>query len=180
MTPYGLKPENQMLALGKVVKAQGLRGELKVAVYSGAPEVFSSLNEVLVGGMPFEVRSRRLQGRFVVLALQGIAERWAAEAQVGQEVSVGRSQMPPLAEDEFYWHEVLGLKVLTDRGQELGTVQALIATGGHDVMVVKGQGREYLIPMVRELLVRQDAEQGVLVISPWEGLLEINQPDDAL
>lgn len=178
MTQDGLNLSEQQVVLGKVVKAQGLRGQLKVAVYSGEPEVFSSLAKVFVGDESFAVSARRFQGRFAILTLEGVCDRGVAESLVGREVSVLRSQMPRLADDEFYWHEMLGLLVVTDRGQELGTVHSLIATGGHDVMVVVGQGREYLIPMVRELVVRQDSEQGVLVVSPWEGLLEINQPDD--
>ena len=176
--------QNQMLPLGKVVKAQGLRGDIKVAVYSGNPSEFTSLKTVFLGepseGRSYSLVKTRDQGKFAILTLSEITDRNTAEAHVGQEVAVARSQMPALSADEFYWHEIVGLKVVTDQGKELGTVTSLIATGGHDVMVVADQGQEYLIPLVQEIVVRQDKESGILVISPMEGLLEMNLPDDAL
>jgi 16S rRNA processing protein RimM len=109
--------------------------------------------------------------------LHEIADRDGAEAQVGAEVLVLKSQMPSLPPNEFYWHDIIGVRVVTDQGQELGEVTSLIATGAKDVMVVSGNGNEYLIPVLQEIIVRQDKDAGILVIAPMVGLLEINLPD---
>ena len=170
------------VAIGKVVKPQGLAGQLKVMVYSGNPELFTTFKHIFLGNVkmmhPYTLQRSRAQGKFAVLTLSDVTDRTRAEAHVGQEVWVMNDQMPPLAPDEFYWHELVGLTVITEQGQELGKVTTLIATGAHDVMVVtSSNNEEYLIPVVEEIIVRQDANSGILVISPPPGLLEINRSD---
>lgn len=170
------------VALGRVVKAQGLRGDLKVAVYSGDADDFSPHREVFVGAVdqaqPYTLACTRNQGKFAILSLAEIRDRSMAEAHVGEEVFVPLAQMPILDEDEFYWHEVIGLRVVTVQGRELGTVTSLIATGAYDVMVISSPGEhEYLVPYVHSFIVQQDTDAGILVIAPAEGLLEMNLPD---
>lgn len=174
--------DSSYVAIGKVVKAQGLHGELKVAIYSGNPDDQTSFHEIFLGnGNILKLhrleRSRR-SGKFVIFQLAEVVDRDGAESQVGQEVFVLKSQLPPLAPDEFYWHEMVGLRVVTDQGQDLGIVTSMIATGAHDIMVVTGPEKtECLIPAIKEIIVRQEKEAGVLVIAPTPGLLEMNSPD---
>jgi 16S rRNA processing protein RimM len=170
------------VAIGKIVKAQGLHGELKVAVYSGDPDNQASFHDIFLGNgrnlQHYRLLKSRRSSKFAIFQLAEIVDRNGAEALIGQEVFVLKSQLPPLAPDEFYWHEIVGLKVITDQGQDLGTVTSMIATGAHDIMVVTGLGHEeYLIPVVQEIIVRQDREGGVLVVAPTPGLLEMNSPD---
>lgn len=178
----GANADTIHVAVGKVVKAQGLDGKLKISTYSGDPEELAPFPQLFLGHasrlQPFTLRGSRRQGKFAIVTLDEIVDRDGAESQVGQEVWVLKSQMPALASDEFYWHEMVGLTVRTVQGQELGRVTALIATGAHDVMVVTGPDQgEYLIPVVGEIVVSQDTEAGVLVIAPPPGLLEMNLPD---
>lgn len=174
--------DSTCVPIGSIVKARGLAGEVKVALYSGDPSELASYQTLYLerGGerQAYTVEKTRAQGKFGVVKLREIATRLAAEAQAGAEVLVMKSQMPPLAADEFYWHEMLGLAVRTTQGQELGTVTSLIATGGHDVLVVTGKDQEYLIPALKEVIVSQDNAAGVLLIDPIPGLLEMNASDE--
>ena len=178
----GTDVDSSYVAIGKVVKAQGLEGQVKVSVYSGTPEDIAPIPQIFLGSMSglkaFTLLRSRSQGKFAIVSLAEIVDRDGAEAQVGQQVWALKSQMPPLAPDEFYWHEMVGLLVKTVQGQELGRVTSLIATKAHDVMVVTGldQG-ECLIPVVREIVISQDLQAGVLIIAPPPGLLEMNSPD---
>ncbi|MBA3014531.1 MAG: ribosome maturation factor RimM [Proteobacteria bacterium] len=169
------------VAVGTIVKARGLDGEVKVTLYSGDLKELAVFTTILTerSGVvqQYSVEYTRPQGKSVALKLREITTRDQAEALVGCEISVFKSQMPELEADEFYWHEMLGLTVVTDQGKELGTVTSLIATGANDVLVVTGADGEYLIPVIKEIIVHQDNESGILTISPMPGLLEINLPD---
>jgi 16S rRNA processing protein RimM len=109
-----------------------------------------------------------------LLELAGIKDRGAAEELAGREVWVGKELLAALDEDEFYWHELVGLRVVTESGRSLGRVKALFATGGHDVLVVSGHGREYFIPARREFMLAVDQEAGLLTIAEVPGLLDLN------
>ena len=181
-TAKGFEVDASHVAIGRIVKAQGLNGQLKVSIYSGDPDELLPFQLIYLGHnadfKTFTLKSSRSQGKFAVISLAEIVDRDGAEAHAGQEVWVLKSQMPALPSDEFYWHEMVGLTVRTLLGQELGRVTSLIATRAHDVMVVTSlDQREYLIPAVQEILVSQDTEAGLLVIDPPPGLLEINSLD---
>lgn len=174
--------DSSLVEIGKIVKAQGLDGKLKVKVYSGEPELLGSLKDIFLGPIvaiqSFRLISSRSQGKFAIISLAEIVDRNSSESLVGQSVWALKVHLPPLSTDEFYWHEIVGLSVQTDQGQHLGRVTSLIATGAHDVMVVTGcTDEEYLIPVIREIIISQDKEAGVLVIAPPSGLLEMNAPD---
>jgi 16S rRNA processing protein RimM len=81
--------------------------------------------------------------------------------------------LPELAEGEFYWCDLLGLKVVTDLGEFLGTLTDIIATGSNDVYVVKNDSREYLIPALADVVLEVDLDEGKMVVSPPEGLLDL-------
>lgn len=174
--------DSSFVEIGKIVKAQGLDGKLKVMVYSGDPGSWLTFNDIYVGHKdalhPYALLNSRSHGKFAIIALADVSDRNASEALVGGKVWVNRNQMPSLQADEFYWHEMVGLIVKTDQGQELGRVTSLIATGAHDVMVVTAaDNNEYLIPAIQEFIVRHDLEKGELVIAPPPGLLEMNLSD---
>ncbi len=178
---WGSESGSSHVVIGKVAKAQGLDGELKVIPFSGNPDDLLAYREIFLGRGPdqqaYTVEKCRLHGKFAIVKLWEIVDRDGSEAHIGFEVSVLKSQMPALAPDEFYWHEMVGMTVRTDQGQDLGKVTSLIATGAHDVMVVTGHDHEYLIPVLQEIIVRQDTEAGILIIAPMPGLLEMNSSD---
>jgi len=122
----------------------------------------------------FQVENFRPQGKMALLELAGVTDREAAEGLAGREVWVAKELLAALAEDEFYWHELVGLRVVTESGRNLGRVKALFATGGHDVLVVRGGGREYFIPARREFMLAVDQEAGLLTIAEVPGLLDLN------
>lgn len=167
--------------VGKITKAQGLSGELKIAPFSGNPNDLFCFKSIfldrILGRHSYTVENWRSHGKFAIVKLREITDRDGSDALVGAEVLVLRSQMPTLASDEFYWHEMVGLRVITDQGLELGEVTSLIATGANDVMVVSGHDHEYLIPVLQQIIVCQDKEAGILVIAPMDGLLEMNLSD---
>lgn len=167
--------------VGKVIKPHGIRGEIKIFSCSGQPDDFKHYREVILvdqatgNSRTYEVVRSSSRARVVVLKLAGLDGRSEAEVLRGLEVRVGREQMPSPGAGEFYWHDVEGLRVVTDTGHEVGTVTGLLGTPGHDILVVAGHdGREYLIPVREEFISHKDEEACALIITPPPGLLEMN------
>jgi 16S rRNA processing protein RimM len=108
----------------------------------------------------------------LLLALEGVADRTAAEGLVRARVLVAATALPALAPDEFYYHEIEGFRVETDDGRALGEVVETFATGANDVWVVRGGGREYLIPVIADVVRSIDREARRIVIELLPGLLD--------
>ena len=171
----------ELLSVGKIVKAQGIKGELKILPFSGVADDLLTYKEFFLDcdsrSQSFTVSKSRGHGKFFIVKLSSVDSRDASEQLVGQQVFVVKDDMPILPEDEFYWNDFKGLQVVTDQGDDLGTVTNLISTGASDVLVVTGKGKEYLIPAIDEILVEVNWQSKTLVIAPLPGLLEINDPD---
>lgn len=174
-----LPAQEAFVRVGRIARPHGIKGELKVQVF-GAPEDFRHFPELRLGDearpgtQSQRVLAQRPQGKAVLLTLAGIDDRSAAEGVLGRELWVAERYLPPLAEDEFYWHQLVGLRVVVEGGRELGKVTSLFATGGHDVLVVRGGGREYLIPARREFMLATDHQAGVLTVADIPGLFDLN------
>lgn len=173
----------QCVQVGKIAKTHGVKGEVKVFSYSGSPENFGKYSElVLVDtvhevGISFAVTRARSSGDLAILQLDGIASLEEAAALVGRQVWVDRTQFPKLGSGEYYWFELEGLRVVTEEGRELGVVASLFNNKAHDILVVVGAGREYLIPISGEVLRNKDDVKGILTIAPPPGLLELSAED---
>ena len=168
----------ELVLLGRITKPHGIRGEVKIYPYSEQPENFRQYRRVLVDAgregerIPLNIDKTRIQGKQVILKLQGCDDRDAAEGLAGRDIWLPRGELPSLAEDEYYWADLEGRTAVTEDGRTLGRITGIMDTGAHDVLSVIGGGREYLVPMRREFVVRMDKEQVVLRLPP--GLLDIN------
>lgn len=176
------------ITVGKIVKAHGIKGELKVYPFSGRPDDFRGYRQLTLvepdQGLvrPYEVELCRPLGNLVLLQLAGLSGRSAAEGLRGWEVRIDLELLPPLAAGIFYWHELAGLPVLSDTGQTLGRITSLLATGAHDILVITGGGGEYLIPAIAECVAGFTPDGKALLVTPPPGLLEMNAggvPGDA-
>jgi 16S rRNA processing protein RimM len=160
------------LVIGQIVAPRGLRGELKVRAETEDPERFLRLREVFIGEQftRFEVRSARLAKNQVLLQLSGIEDRDAAERWRGAYVWVPIEDALPLAEGEYYYHQIEGLAVVTVDGEALGRVARILTTGANDVYVVSGDKGELLLPAISDVIARVDLGAGTLVVRVPEGL----------
>lgn len=166
-------------ALGRIVKTHGIRGEVQVYSYSDV-EYFLDYKDLFVQGkygdkVPQRVLKARVKkGQSVILALEGVVDRTQAGSFVGKEIFLDRAKLSPLAEGEYYWHEIEGLSVVSAGGEELGILSDVLATGAHDVYVVKGDRGEILVPAVEQMVKKIDLEKGVMVVDLPPGLVEAN------
>lgn len=163
-------PEPNFLMVARVLRAWGIRGDVKIQPFTDRPEDFKRFKHVYVGDhhQPCDVQSfRPYQGNWL-LHLKGVESRDEAEALHGQSIWIEREQRV-VEQGEFLIDQIIGLKVVTTSGEELGAVVEVIATGANDVYVVQGE-REILLPARSEVVRDIDLERGVMVVELLEGL----------
>ncbi len=153
----------ERLLVGAVLKPQGIRGELKIKYYTDAPEDVKKFGRVFIDGEERKILSFRTDGEAVYLGLYGIADRNAAEPLRGKEVYALRADAPPPAAGTYYIVDLLGCKVFTRSGQELGEL-VKITPAATDVYTVRRGEKEILFPAVAGLFVEISPEKGRIVV----------------
>lgn len=175
----GVHVSRALYSVGKVVNTHGLRGELKLISHTDFPDVRFSPGSKLVllqeeSGQEVEVEvqsAREHKGVFYVL-LKGLNHINDVERYKGWMVKVAESELLELEEDEYYYHEIIGCRVVTEEGEELGDITEILSPGANDVWVVKpGKGKEILLPVIDEVLVSVDVENKVVTVRLMEGLI---------
>ncbi|NOR26564.1 MAG: 16S rRNA processing protein RimM [Desulforhopalus sp.] len=170
-------PTDKYVLLGKVAKAHGLRGEVKIFSFSGQPENFCGYKEVILvnttGNLSsaFAIEKFRVQGRTVIVKLDRVDSRGQAEEIEGMGVLLAKDLLPDTAEDEFYWYQYEGKLVFDQSGRSIGRVESLFNNGAQDIIVVKSGTEEILIPVTKSIIVKETAEE--LIVNPPPGLLDL-------
>lgn len=168
--------------IGQVVALFGVRGELKVRLLTDIPERFQQLEAVHAG--PDHRRYviehvRPYKGEMIVLKLAGIDDANAAEALRRMDLCIPLSHLAKLPPDIYYQHDIVGLRVLTLDGREIGPVVEIIETGSNDVYAIKGQdGKQVLIPAIKAVIKQIDLVRRTMYIDPLPGLLEPPAAED--
>ena len=144
------------VTMGRVSGAFGVRGWLKLRSDCEPVEQLLEYSpwqiETSTGWRSHVLVEGKAHGSGLIAKLADIEDREQARQLAGADIAVDRSQLPALAEGEYYWNDLIGLGVVTRDGQELGQVSGLMQTGTNDVLVVSGE-RERLIPFIREQVV---------------------------
>lgn len=172
---------DEHVVLGKLTSPYGVKGWLKVYSHTSPMDGILEYPAWVLRQGDALTRHRLLQGRRqgkgLVVLLEGIDSREAAEHAAGAEILLPKAELPALAGDEYYWHQLEGLEVVTREGLVLGRVKYLFETGANDVLVVQGdpQGeppaiddRERLLPFLpEEVIVAVDLPGGSMTVD-WD------------
>ena len=159
------------LVIGRIARPWGIAGDLKVIPLTDVPGRFRQLRRVFVGGRAWPVRAARAQGALIRLSLVGIETREAAEGLRDQLVEIPRSEAGELPEGQYYHFQIVGLQVIAETGEVLGTVAEVLPTGANDVYLVRGTGRELLLPAIADIVQSIDLDRGIITIRLVEGLV---------
>jgi 16S rRNA processing protein RimM len=169
------------IALGRVVGAHGLRGEVRVRYFEGGPDELLRLQRLELGESEHDPEARSYdvgkasagRGREVRLALVGVDRRDAAEELRGRLVMTAPDRLVALPEGEYYGYQFIGCRVEAEDGRQIGIVRGIWPIGENDLLRVEGEGGvEHLIPAVRDLLREVDIEGRRIVIEVIPGLLD--------
>lgn len=152
------------IALAAVAGAHGVKGELRLKLFSDSIDSLFRHENLYVGGAVRRLLAIRDSGKTVVARLEGISDRSAAEALRGALIEVDRSSLPPLEQGEYYHADLIGLSAVDQGGNELGKVAAVENYGAGDLIEIELQdGKRSLIPFKPGIA---DLDDGKIVLDP--------------
>ena len=162
----------EKILIGKIVSAVGLKGEVKVYNYSDRPDIYEDTESIYVDDVLMRVRSVRTQKNMVILGLEGIDDRNAAEKARGSELFVTEDDLPELPEGEYYIRDLIGMEAVLEDGSRLGEVTDVIQNTAQDIFEVKtDEGKQVLIPAVDAFLRRFDDENRIIEVELIPGFI---------
>ena len=139
-------------------------------VSSGVERRFAPGDVVYVGDSRLQVQNRRSVTKGLLVKFHDLDSRGAVQALSGQQVYVREKAVPPPPQDTYYHYQVLGMQVVTVEGEEVGAVTDILTTGANDVYVVKGHGKETLVPALADVVVEVNVDRRRMVVDLPEGL----------
>jgi 16S rRNA processing protein RimM len=172
------------LVVGRIAKAHGVTGELVVDVRTDDPDKRFRQGQTLLGRAgrgggerTFVIVAVREHSGRLLVRLEGVTDRDAAEALRGTLFLVESDDLPPITEpDEYYDHQLEGLAVRTVDGAAVGTIAEVLHTAAGELLSVKTpEGREILVPFVTAIVPRVSLADSVVEIDPPDGLLAIEE-----
>lgn len=164
--------KSQFLEAGKIVNTHGIRGEIKIMPWADSPEFLCQFKTLYMDGKPVKVLSSRPHKTMVLALLEGITSVEEAMKLKGKVLSIDRSDVT-LPEGRHFLADLMGLTVLdAATGEELGKVEDILTPPAHNVYVVRGKGKEYMIPAVDAFLAETNVESGYIKVNLIEGMGE--------
>jgi 16S rRNA processing protein RimM len=166
--------EPEFLVVGKLRRPHGVRGEILLEVITDFPERLQPGVTVLVGEQHQQkrIRSRRVHNKGLLVSFDGYTTPETVGTLRNALVYVPTADRPPLPEGEYYHHQLLGLSVLNDEGQDLGRIIQILTTGANDIYVVRGEGgAEILLPAIDAVIREIDLEKGLIYAHLLPGLV---------
>jgi 16S rRNA processing protein RimM len=166
------------ILLGKVGAVYGIKGWLKIHSFTEEPEAIFDYTpwSLKLGGkeQSIEITDWRKHNNGLIAKFANIEDRDEAQAFVGSEIFVDESLLPDLPEGEFYWRDLIGMSVVTDKGYDLGQVSDVMETGANDVLVVKanrndGFGKkERLVPYILDQVIISVSMENKQICVDWD------------
>ena len=166
-----------LVAIAKIAKPRGLKGEVIADLLTDFPERFNELVDLTAVGADgrrseLKIENAWFQNGRVVLKFEGVDSVEQAEDLRNLEICVAETEAIKLESDEYYDWQLADLDVITVGGERLGSVREIMRTGGTENLVVAGKTREFLIPFAESICVEVDLERKRILVDPPEGLLE--------
>ena len=170
---------DRLVAIGEIGRPHGVRGEVRVIPLTDHPERFANpgacvlWDEARDRRLPCRISRARAHGEALVVALAGYDSPEAVAALTGWLLAVPESEALPAPAGHFYPWQLVGCRVLTEDGRDVGAVLRIEGSAAQDLWVVGGAGREHLVPAVADIVREVDLGGRRIVIRPPEGLLEL-------
>ncbi len=163
--------EPAFLVLGKLRRAHGVFGEIALEVYTRMPELVDAERVVYIGEsyQPYTIQATRWKGNLLLLKFVGVDDRTVASALTNALLFTRSDQLPSLSDEEYYFHELIGLNVYDSDDQLLGVLSEILETGANDVYLVRdSEGGEVLIAAIDERILEINLDQGKMIVSKIE------------
>ena len=172
-------PEN-LLLVGKVLRPHGVGGLLRIWSYSQSEESFLQEGTIFLKAGPEEFHKTRVitvtpHKNIFLLKLDGLNSSEEAERFRGAKIFIRKAGLRKKEEDEYFWFELIGLKVFSKNDTFLGTLSDILETGGNDIYVVREGKEEFLIPAIHEVIEEIDLVEEKMIVHEMEGLFDLNE-----
>jgi len=164
------------LRVGVITSPHGIHGEVKIFPTTDDPERFKKLKNVIIdtkkAQIPMEISGIKFFKNMVIATLSGIEDRTQAEKYRSADILIEREDALPLAEDEYYICDIIGFTVTSDEGNRLGMLDDVLTTSANDVYIVKtDEGKEILIPAIRDCIISIDMDSKNIVVHLLKGMI---------
>jgi 16S rRNA processing protein RimM len=172
-------PSDNLLLLGKVLGPHGRKGLMRIRTHAQSGSSFPEGGAIFLKTGDGEIREFDLitikpHKKFHLLRLKGIDGPAEADQYRNAEILINKEDLSR-EEDEYFWHEIIGLEVYLNTGEFLGMVHHILSTGSNDIYVVRNEGMEVLVPAIHDVVEKIDLDHKRMIISEMEGLLN---PDE--
>lgn len=175
------------LLLGEILRPHGVRGEVRVKLFTAYPERIDDLETVYLGKsadtpdpVAYTIGGMRMNSGYGLLKLQGIDDRDEAGRLRGLYIMIDLEHAVPLEEGEFYLYQLIGMTVQLEDGVVFGTLREVLETGANDVYIVDSPAHgEVLIPATQETILNTDPTLGIVTVRLPHGLLPEDVAEDA-
>jgi len=166
-----------MYLIGYVLKAQGVKGEIKVDPVSSDLERYTHLDTVHINGKnineTFPIQRVRISDRYVFFKIRGIENRDDATALSGAELLIGEADLLKPSAGEYFIHDLVGCRVYSEEGSLIGQLQEVVQLISNDIWIIKDENqREILIPAIQDVIRQVDVSDKKITVHVIEGLLE--------
>ncbi|ENH98262.1 16S rRNA-processing protein RimM [Gracilibacillus halophilus YIM-C55.5] len=168
----------EFLNVGKITNTHGIKGEVKVIRITDFDERFEPGAKLWLGEekqseyVPVTVAHHRLHKQFDLLQFKEFRTINEVEPFKGAMIKVNKDELPSLAENEFYYYQIIGCSVYTLDNNYVGEIKEILSPGANDVWVVTDQENEYYIPYIADIVKKIDVTQQLIWIEPMEGLFD--------
>lgn len=166
-----------MIILGKIVGTFGIKGELKIYPLTNYKEMFLEFQYLLIATdkdlIKVNVVKARIQKNTIIVLLEGINSINQAQDFIGKDILIEESLLPKLDETEEYVYKLLGMKVYLENNELLGSISDVFDNGAHGIYEIKNEaGKELLIPILEDTVIKRDFDEGIMVVKLLPGLLD--------
>lgn len=166
--------KKEYLEAGKIVTTHGIKGEVKIMPYTDTPELLCEFDRLFYGKNHDEIyiEKSRVFKNMIIAKIEGINTPEEAEKFRNKILYIHRDDLE-LDENTYFIQDLIGVEVKdADEGTVYGKITDVLQTGANDVYVIKGNGREYLVPAIPDVIILTDIDNDLMLIRPLEGLFD--------
>ena len=172
--------KNSCFYIGFIAKKNSFKGEMSIKLDVQNPKDYLNLNFIYIDIegqlIPYKIHSCILKKNlFLQLKLEEINDEISAKSLIGKEVFLNKDMLPKLKKNEFFHHEIIGYKIISINGKDIGKIIYLNDQSSQTLIVLENNnGQKKIIPLVQEFIKKIDKKNKLLTVSLPEGLLDLN------